>query len=259
MEYKKNRQRVIAQSLEAQKTPEWSGLAAPVFLASALPAKKIEKARDVIRVQQNNLKQRIAAIIENPSATDEVYKKLQRVFKHQSPHNLNRENKLRFRIRKLARKRFALGYPPRKPADTSFGDAINWEWIVHCAIDGGKHIVIVTRDTDYGILHNKKMVLNDWLKQEFSERVSRTRKIKVTDRLAEAFKLISVRVSRKAEKQEQDLLSEIAATSVAVPLTGGQVEVSAGDVVAAALRGPGMLSGLGWSPTGPTGPTGPQS
>ena len=32
MEYKKNRQRIILESLNAQKTPDWSGLAPPAFL-----------------------------------------------------------------------------------------------------------------------------------------------------------------------------------------------------------------------------------
>jgi len=49
MEYKKNRQRVVLESLMAQKTPEWGGLSPPAFLADAQPAKMVAKARDEIR------------------------------------------------------------------------------------------------------------------------------------------------------------------------------------------------------------------
>ena len=45
MEYKKNRQRVILEALIAQKTPDWSGLSSPAFLAEAKPAKVIAKSK----------------------------------------------------------------------------------------------------------------------------------------------------------------------------------------------------------------------
>jgi len=230
MEYKKNRQRVVLESLMAQKTPEWGGLSPPAFLADAQPAKMVAKARDEIRKQQKKLKERIAAILEKPSSTDVVYRTLQRVFKHSCPHNLSRDKNVRFTIRNLARKRFVLGYPPRKPNDTSIGDAINWEWIVHCATESGKHVVIVTRDSDYGISYDGKFFLNDWLRQEFSERVSQTRKLVLTDRLAEAFKLVSVKVSQQAVEQEQKVLSEI---SAALTLPMFQVDATAAQQVGA--------------------------
>lgn len=84
---------------------------------------------------------------------------LQKVFPHKSPINLNRENKQRFTIRRLALKRFMLGYPPRKSADNSIGDAINWEWIIKVAETTRKHIIIVTRDTDFGAIHENESYL----------------------------------------------------------------------------------------------------
>jgi hypothetical protein len=211
MEYKKNRQRVVLESLNAQKQPEWGGLTPPAFLANAQPAKMIGKARDSIKKQQSKLKDRIAAILDRPSASDLVFRTLQRLFKNNSPYNLSRDKKVRFEIRNLARKRFALGYPPRKQGDISIGDAVNWEWIVRCASDSGKHVILVTRDTDYGISYEKIHYLNDWLRQEFSERVSKKRKIVLTDRLAEAFKQVAIHVSQEAEKEERDLLAELEA------------------------------------------------
>ena len=43
-------------------------------------------------------------------------------------------------------------YRHRKKNDTSIGDAINWEWIVHCAENSNAAIHIVSRDSDYGVV-----------------------------------------------------------------------------------------------------------
>lgn len=123
---------------------------------------------------------------------------------------LTEGKKIRKRVRSLAWKRFILGYPPRKKDDTSMDDAVNWEWIVQCAIDSGKNIIIASRDSDYGATYNDDPLLNDALHQEFKERVSKRRKILLTDRLTEAFKQASITVTAMEEKQEQELIDEIA-------------------------------------------------
>jgi hypothetical protein len=86
---------------------------------------------------------------------------VQRLLKHKGPYNLSRDKEVRFEIRELAQKRFTLGYPPRKQGDQSIGDAINWEWIVRCAEESGSGVVIVTRDSDYGLPIGGKPALND--------------------------------------------------------------------------------------------------
>ena len=220
MEYKRNRQRAILEGLNSIKTPDWSGLTPPAFLAGATPAKNIEKSKKAIATQQASLKQRITKILDNPSQTDPVFRTLQRLFQSKSLYNLQRPQKTRFRIRNLARKRFLLGYPPRKPGDTSMGDAINWEWIIDCATKSGKDIVLVTRDNDYGFCIGDRYYLNDWLRHEFMERVSRKRKIVLTDRLAAAFKLIKVRVSNAAVQEEKALVLDPAATGSVSEGTG---------------------------------------
>lgn len=91
------------------------------------------------------------------------------------------------------------------------GDAINWEWIVFCAKTYGKDIIIVTRDMDYGIQHEGKFFLNDWLSQEFKERVSRKRKVVLTDKLSEAFELVRIKINKKVEEEEAQLIKEITA------------------------------------------------
>lgn len=209
MEYKKNRQRVIVEALSTFSGPDWNRLTPPALVAELQATKMLEKHRRQLIDQQKKLNSKITKILGDPSRCDPVYQTLQRLFKHDSPLNLSREKKERIAIRNLARKRFVLGYPPRKNNDTSIGDAINWEWIVKCSIDTGKHVVIVTRDTDYGVIHEGSSYLNDWLKQEFSERVSQKRKIILTDKLSQGLKLVHAAVTREMEQEEERLLARI--------------------------------------------------
>ena len=169
----------------------------------------IKKHQNQISNQQKKVTEKIQKILKNPGSNDEVYRVLQRVFKHSSDFNLNRDSKRRFAIRRLARKRFFLGYPPRKKNDTSYGDAINWEWIVQCSIDSGKDIVIVTRDSDYGVIYKDESYLNDWLQQEFKQRVSQQRKIKLTAKLSEGLKMVHANVTAEMEAGEERKLSEL--------------------------------------------------
>ena len=110
---------------------------------------------------------------------------------------------MRHTIRRLALKRFALGYPPRKPNDTSLGDAINWEWIIHCAKQNANNVVIVTRDEDYGRYFQHDFILNDWLSREFKQRVSRKRTITLTNKLSKGLQAAGIRTT-KAERASED-------------------------------------------------------
>lgn len=71
-----------------------------------------------------------------------------------------------------------------------------------------KNIIIVTRDSDYGETFKKESFLNDWLDQEFKQRVSRKRKIKLTDTLYSAFEMLSVNVTPEMIAEEQRIISE---------------------------------------------------
>jgi hypothetical protein len=206
MEYKKNRQKVIIESLTQFSTPDWGKLSTPALVADLQAAKMIEKKCKEITDQSKIVNAKIQKILTNPSQNDPVFQSLQRLFKSNSSYNLNRESEKRFTIRRLARKRFCLGYPPRKSNDTSIGDAINWEWIVQCAIDSAKDVVIVTRDSDYGVIYNGQSYLNDWLKQEFQQRVSQRRKILLTPQLSVGLKIVHAAVTEEMEKAEQQLI-----------------------------------------------------
>jgi len=113
-------------------------------------------------------------------------------------------------IRGRARKRFTLGYPPRKDDDNSIGDAINWEWIIHCAqeAEGRPDVLIVSRDSDFGMLCGTEAVLNDWLKREFQGRISKKRKIELTNKLTLALEKLDERVPPADIEQEEKLIQE---------------------------------------------------
>lgn len=209
MEYKKHRQEAIIESLNSFGSPDWNKLSGPAIVAGLQAMKMIRKQKEEITKQQKRVNEKIQKILENPTNNDPVYQCLQLLFRHKSNYNLSRDKDMRFKIRNLAKKRFVLGYPPRKNNDTSIGDSVNWEWIVQCAMDSGKHIVIVTRDKDYGPIYKGNSFLNDWLRQEFSERVSRTRKIILTDKLSMALRMVHAAVTKEMEEEEDRIIAEV--------------------------------------------------
>ena len=192
---------------------DWSGPNLPAYLMRSPQSTGLATGKKKIDTQLKALRARMFRVVKNPTKHDPVYKVAQRLFRDDAPCNLSRSKKERFKIRRLARKRFMLGYPPRKAKDTSIGDAVNWEWIVSCAVRENAHIVIVSRDTDYGINVDKTVCLNDWLQQEFRERVSAQRKITLTRRLSEGLQLANVNVTEREEKAERDFLRRRASSS----------------------------------------------
>lgn len=80
--------------------------------------------------------------------------------------------------------------------------------MIHCAIEENAELVIVSRDTDYGVMLKQKAYINDHLKQEFQERVSKKRKILLYNRLTDALKHFNVAVSQKEVDAETDLFAD---------------------------------------------------
>jgi PIN domain len=93
MEYKKNRQQVILESIKGMKYPDWNALGTPAILADCKAAQAMANRRKEISDQQKKLKDRTSRILRQPSYNDPVYKTLQRLFKAKTALNLNRENK----------------------------------------------------------------------------------------------------------------------------------------------------------------------
>jgi hypothetical protein len=209
MEFKKNRAEEIKKTYSSISPPNWQSLSAPAILADSEPSKVIDKKKKEIETQLKTLRARVIKLLENPTRNDVVYQTLQRLFKDEtSDINLYRENNEKHRIRKLALKRFSLGYPPRKKDDTSIGDPINWEWIIDCARRKNADVIIVSRDTDYGQLIQDNSFINDWLSVEFKERVNKQKKITLTNKLSVAFKeaISKQSVTKKMEAAEQEIV-----------------------------------------------------
>jgi predicted nucleic acid-binding protein len=95
MEYKKNRQSAILESITEVKKINNVNLSVPAILSDSKAVEMIKKQKKEIDIQQKKLKEKIEKILTNPNRNDEVFKKLQKVFKHKCDFNLNRENKQR--------------------------------------------------------------------------------------------------------------------------------------------------------------------
>lgn len=206
MEFLKNRQKVIVDNLKQFQNP--NRVSVPRLMSDAKASEMLARHIENATVKFKEIRKKIELVLSQPSRHDPVYQVLMRIFDVSSPFNLTRTDKTRFTIRNLAKKRFLLGYPPRKQTDTSIGDAINWEWIIHCANKSrdNHNILIVSRDGDYGVSYNDDAILNDWLKREFKERVSRQRDIELTTKLTVALKRLDEKVTIEDEKEEKTLI-----------------------------------------------------
>ncbi len=203
MEFKKNRQTAILEGMQELKPPQH--ISRPGLFSDARAVKAMHKGLRQAESRVKSLRARYVRALENPAVHDPVYKICQRIFHKEDDLVLKRDNKLRYTIRRKAFRRFVLGCPPRKRNDTSIGDAFNWEWMIHCAVEKKAELVIVSRDSDCGVNYENKSYINDHLKQEFSERVSRKREILLYGKLSDALKHFAVPVTSDEEKEE-DLL-----------------------------------------------------
>ncbi len=202
MEFKRNRQAVIIESLKNLKIHDKVPHVA--FLSESRSAEALNKSIDSSNKKIQKTRERLKNLLANPTRSDPVYKIVQRVFATNTPLNLNRKKKVRYIVKNRAFRRFILGYPPRKPKDTSMGDSLNWEWIVQVSKDTGKNILIISRDSDYGIELDGNTYINDWLSQEFRDRVSKKRQCLLFNRLSPAYKLAGITVSKETEKEEEE-------------------------------------------------------
>lgn len=177
MEFLKNRQKVIVDSIGKLTAPP-SNTALPAIVSSTVTASALAKRLKEATNAHRKIHEKVERILREPAKHDPVFKGLRKLFSNSSSYNLRRPNRLRFEIRNRARKRFILGYPPRKTTDTSIGDALNWEWIIHCALScpNSSNIMIVSRDGDYGAAYRGSMILNDWLSEEFKKGLAKKEK-----------------------------------------------------------------------------------
>jgi len=95
------------------------------------------------------------------------------------------------------------------------GDAINWEWMLACARDTQSHLVIVSRDGDFGTTHANRTFLNDYLADEFKNRVGRKLRLTLTPNLIEGLKAASIKVTKREQRAAKATLDDLTAQSQA--------------------------------------------
>lgn len=205
MEFKKQRHATIVDAREKMKIPSLD-FPIPAFLSGSEEEEALKAYRTQLTEHASTIRAKVEEILREPDRHDPVYEVAEALFRSETLFNLSRQKTQRFAIRQKAENRFKLGYPPRKPGDTSMGDAVNWEWMVECVTTSKRDLVIVSRDTDYGIRSKEGRILNDWLRHEFAERTGGSNRVFLTDRLAEAFELIAVPVSPAEVAEENAML-----------------------------------------------------
>lgn len=235
MEVKKNRQKAIAEGLRELKSPQ--RISRPGLFSDAKAVKALEKSIRSADQKVKLLRTRLIKALANPTTHDPVYQACQRIFHRRSDLVLTRDNPARRIIKRQAFRRFILGCPPRKDGDTSMGDAVNWEWMIECAIRRTAELVIVSRDADYGLNIENQTFLNDHLRHEFSERVSKQRRVRLYTLLSEALEHFQVPVSAQEKKGEQQLLAARALHSEALQQTASFVASADVSALAALFLG----------------------
>lgn len=205
VEFLKNRQRVIIEAAKGIPRPRRESIP-PVF-------QDIEHAEAMLTSLGNassayeGLKKNIVAMLSDPVGSDPVLQAFESLFAKSSSSNLRDAGDMRSEIHNRARLRFEAGRPPRKKDDTSIGDAINWEWVLHCADQrgGSVSVMIVSRDGDYGARYEKNIYMNDYLASELRSRVDRRGIIKISDKLSDALKILGVHLGPEAIRRQEEL------------------------------------------------------
>lgn len=192
-EFKKNRQAAILEGLQELKPPVQ--ILRPGIFSDAKSTQVLNKSLKEATKRVKLLKARLTKALDDPASHDPVYQSCQRIFHKTDSLVLTRDSPEKAAVRRKALRRFLHGCAPRKKNDTSYGDAFNWEWMVHCAVAENAEIVIVSRDSDFGVVFENKVYVNDHLRQEFSERVSHKRKLLLFTRLSEALKHFAIGVT----------------------------------------------------------------
>ncbi|MGH8062568.1 MAG: PIN domain-containing protein [Pseudoxanthomonas sp.] len=203
-EFKKNRQAAIIEGMQELKPP--GQIPRPAIFSDAKSTQMLNKSLKEAEKRVKELKSRLSKALENPTANDAVYQACQRIFHKTDALTLTRDDPAKLAIRRKAFRRYLHGCPPRKKNDTSFGDAFNWEWMVACANSQNAELVIVSRDSDFGATFDNKVFVNDHLRQEFSERVSKKRKLLLYTRLSEALKHFAIPVTESEVNAEKEIV-----------------------------------------------------
>lgn len=205
MEFKKNRQVVILETLRKLQAPK--RIPRVGILSEDVNFKSLKTASKDMEKKVQELRSKLQQILQEPKAYDQVYKTLEQIFSKNDELSLKEGSSKQKNIFESAHQRFILGYPPQKKIDNSIGDAINWEWIIYLASLKKSDVYLVSRDGDFGVELEQKYHLNDFLKDEFTKRVDNGVAIYFTGKLSEALRKFAVPVTKPQERAEVALMT----------------------------------------------------
>lgn len=241
MEFDKNRLRVI---LEAIKNLELSGnVSIPAFLREAKAAGILAKDLEAVRSGIKSLKHQLRSLLSDAFKNDPVYKNVHSLFdSSRTDLNLFLGHRSELSIRENAWHRFVSGFPPQKAGD-SVGDGINWLWLLECAAEARSSVVVVSRDSDYGVTTQDGSFVNDYLSYEFKVRVGSNAHVHLCRDLSTAMKeFFNIKVTKAELEAERISLPNLSlfanplaysvlpyfGSVVARPLAAGAVSASFG-------------------------------
>jgi hypothetical protein len=197
VEFVNNRQNVIAETLKGINAPT---IPVPAYLVASRVATSIEKHQTKIRAQIKVLTEKVNRLVKDPAKHDPVLRTVKKLMAKNSPLNLKwAKRETHELICKRALLRYQRHFPPRKKNDHGIGDAINWEWVLHCASSSNRGVIVATEDSDFG-----DKVLLDCLSEEFA--LQTNHKAELVSKLSEALKRLDVKVTEAEEKEEQSII-----------------------------------------------------
>jgi len=206
MEFKKNRQKVILSLFEDAGLSAELETAVPPVLETEELRETVDSQLDELVALDRHLKREALQMLEAPSDHDPVYQCLNRLFHDPSPNHLSRSDDSFEKLLARARRRFSLSWPPRRRFNDSVGDCIHWEWILECAARSSSQVIVATRDRDFGATFEGHSFLDDWMREEFTERVGNGCRASMTPRLADGLEAVGARVSPEMQQAEERIL-----------------------------------------------------
>lgn len=211
IEFNNNRKRVIDEYIKHIPTKIDNIALAPVLLSNTVEAQKIKIEVENLKKDFKALKKTLRSILDSPDEKDKAYQKIIPFFNIDTDLNYkNAEAKLQDEIFLKAIKRFHRGMPPRKKDDLSIGDALNWEWCLHCCSEKDKaNLIILSRDEDFAESpKDTKSPILKMLEEEFKSHVGDDFNVKLERSLTKALKDIQISLT-EAQANELDEIQKI--------------------------------------------------
>lgn len=166
----------------------------PTILDRTEIAGDLRRKAEVLDTLLKNAKKQLQDILEKPTQHDNAYNKIMPMFQLDTAFNsIFSSEEINDAVFLAAIKRFYKNLPPRKKDDFSIGDAINWEWCIHCCTQGDKHnLIIVSRDGDFAEPGSQSLNINHILENEFKNRVGSEYSVILKKNLADALREIPI-------------------------------------------------------------------